>query len=138
MKNANAQTLKRSNAQNIKIELVQTAMMALQAIANLEQFEAEQVAKNSVKQKPKAFISGSVTGIGDKVDMRGFHPRNGRCALLREVFAEKGLDANTDDLLAIANARGVARGLIPLSKSSFSSMLSEAKAIEAKEQRQTA
>lgn len=125
------------NAQNIKIELVQTAMMALQAISNLELFELEQLSKSKVPTT-KPLIKGTVAGAGDKVDLRGFHPRNGRCALLREVFAEKGLDANTDDLLAIANARGVSRGLLPLSKSSFSSMLSEAKAIEAKEQRQSA
>lgn len=127
------------NAQNIKIELVQTAMMALQAISNLELFEMEQHSKSKSKvPTTKPLIKGTVAGAGDKVDLRGFHPRNGRCALLREVFAEKGLDANTDDLLAIANARGVSRGLLPLSKSSFSSMLSEAKAIEAKEQRQSA
>lgn len=60
-----------------------------------------------------------------KPDEKGFRPRNGRMDIIRAVVEKMGVDASTADLFAKVNEVSVARGLKPIQKTAFYTLVSE-------------
>lgn len=60
-----------------------------------------------------------------KPDEKGFRPRNGRMDIIRAVVAKMGVAATTADLFAKVNEVSVARGLKPINKTAFYTLVSE-------------
>lgn len=60
-----------------------------------------------------------------KPDEKGFRPRNGRMDIIRAVVQKMGVAATTADLFAKVNEVSVARGLKPINKTAFYTLVSE-------------
>lgn len=60
-----------------------------------------------------------------KPDEKGFRPRNGRMDIIRAVVEKMGVKASTADLFAKVNEVSEARGLKPIQKTAFYTLVSE-------------
>lgn len=60
-----------------------------------------------------------------KPDEKGFRPRNGRMDIIRAVVEKMGVNASTADLFAKVNEVSEARGLKPIQKTAFYTLVSE-------------
>lgn len=60
-----------------------------------------------------------------KPDEKGFRPRNGRMDIIRAVVQKMGVNASTADLFEKVNEVSVARGLKPIQKTAFYTLVSE-------------
>lgn len=67
-------------------------------------------------------------GVGkaaSKPDEKGFRPRNGRMDIIRAVVEKMGVDTPTSELFAKVNEVSIARGLKPIQKTAFYTLVSE-------------
>lgn len=65
-----------------------------------------------------------------KPDEKGFRPRNGRMDIIRAVVNKMGAEAKTTELFEQVNKVSVMRGLNPINKTAFYTLVSEVRKTE--------
>lgn len=66
----------------------------------------------------------------NKPDEKGFRPRNGRMDIIRAVVNKMGAEAKTNELFDQVNKVSVMRGLNPINKTAFYTLVSEVRKTE--------
>lgn len=112
------------------VESIKHPDMTIKSLAEMFRVSPTSVrrAVKSYAQQAEEFIAAQEkeqrTAIEPVVGNHGYKPRNGRVQIHNEVFAELGVDADSNTLYEECTRRAVEAGLSPIAKSSFYSMLS--------------
>lgn len=109
-----------------RVAKAEEALQAIKALAQME-FEAEESKQNAklAETSRKADKKAKDVVVETDEDRRGYVPRNGRMDIIREVVQKMGTKAATADVLERVNEVSVERGLKPIKKAAFYTLISE-------------